>query len=42
MLTLDLWGVSFYAAVVFDLGKDFLVKSTLGHCDFEGKLYVST
>ena len=31
MLILDLWGVSFYAAVVFGLGKDFLFKSTLGH-----------
>ena len=31
LLILDLWGVSFYAAVVFGLGKD-LFKSTLGHC----------
>ena len=34
MLILDLWGVSFHAAVVFGLGKDFLFKSmSLGHCD---------
>ena len=32
MLILDLWGVSFYAAVVFGLGKEFLFKSALGHC----------
>ena len=32
MLILDLWGVSFHAAVIFGLGKDFLFKSTLGHC----------
>ena len=32
LLILDLWGVSFHAAVVFGLGKDFLFKSTLGHC----------
>ena len=32
MLILDLWGVSFHAAVVFGLGKDSLFKSTLGHC----------
>ena len=32
MLILDLWDVSFHAAVVFGLGKDFLFKSTLGHC----------
>ena len=31
MLILDLWGVSFHAAVVFGLGKDFLFKFTLGH-----------
>ena len=31
-MILDLWGVSFHAAVVFGLGKDFLFKSTLGHC----------
>ena len=33
LLILDLWGVSFLAAVVFGLGKDFLFKSTLGHCE---------
>ena len=34
MLILDLWGrVSFHAAVVFGLGKDFSFKSTLGYCD---------
>ena len=32
MLNLDLWGISFHAAVVFGLGKDFLSKSALGHC----------
>ena len=32
LLILDLLGVSFHAAVVFGLGKDFLFKSTLGHC----------
>ena len=32
MLTLDLWGVSIHAAVVFGMGKDFLFKSTPGHC----------
>jgi len=32
LLILDLWGVSPHAAVVFGLGKDFLFKSTLGHC----------
>ena len=26
MLILDLWGVSFHAAVVFGLGKDFLFE----------------
>ena len=31
-MILDLWGVSFHAVVVFGLGKDFLFKSTLGHC----------
>ena len=35
LLILDLWGVSFHAAVVFGLGKDFLLKSTLGHCEEE-------
>ena len=32
MLILDLLGVSFHAAVVFGLGKDFLFRSTIGHC----------
>ena len=32
MLILDLWGISFHAVVVFDLGKDLLFKSVLGHC----------
>ena len=32
MLILDLWGISFHAAVVFGLGKDLLFKSVLGHC----------
>ena len=32
MPILDLWGVSFHAVEVFGLGKDFLIKSTLGHC----------
>ena len=30
-MILDLWGVSFHAAVVFGLLRDFLFKSTLGH-----------
>ena len=29
LLILDLWGVSFHAAVVFGLGKDFFFESTL-------------
>ena len=33
LLNLDLWGISFHAAVVFGLGKDFLFKYALGHCD---------
>ena len=33
MLILDLWGISFHAAVVFGLGKEFLFKSALGHCE---------
>ena len=33
MLILELWGVSFHAAVVLGLGKDFLFKSALGHCE---------
>ena len=33
LLILDLWGESFHAAVVFGLGKVFLFKSTLGHCE---------
>ena len=32
LLILDLWGISFHAAVVFGLGKDILYKSVLGHC----------
>ena len=28
----DIRSMGFYAAVVFGLGKDFLFKSTLGHC----------
>ena len=30
-------GVSFQAAVVFGLGKDFLFESTLGHCEWGKK-----
>ena len=30
---LDLWGINFHAVVVFGLGKNFLFKSVLGHCD---------
>ena len=30
-------GVSFHAAVVFGLGKDFMFKSTLGHCVYIGQ-----
>ena len=30
MLILDLWGISFYAVVVFGLGKNILFKSILG------------
>ena len=33
LVILDLWGISFHAAVVFGLGKDILFKSVLGHCD---------
>ena len=33
LLILDLWGLSFHAAVNFDLGRHFLFKSTLGHCE---------
>ena len=33
LLILDLWGISFLAAVVYGLGKDFLFKSALGHCE---------
>ena len=33
LLILDVWGLKFYAAVVFGLGKHFLFKSTLGHCE---------
>ena len=33
LLTLDLWGISVHAAVVFVLGKDFLFKYALGHCE---------
>ena len=36
LLILDLWGISFHAAVVFGLGKDFLFKYALGHCDLKG------
>ena len=32
LLILYLWGVSFHAAVVFGLGKDYLFKLTLGRC----------
>ena len=32
LLILDLWGISFHAAVVFGLGKDLLYKSVLGRC----------
>jgi hypothetical protein len=32
LLILDLWGISFHAAVVFGLGKDFLFRSAIGHC----------
>ena len=34
MLILDLWGISFHAVVVFGLGKNLLLKSALGHCEF--------
>ena len=33
LLILNLWGISFHAVVVFGLGKNFLFKSVLGHCD---------
>ena len=32
MLSLDLWGISFHAVVVFGLGKNLSFKSVLGHC----------
>ena len=28
-----IWGISFHTVVIFGLGKDFLFKSVLGHCD---------
>ena len=33
LLILDPWGISFHAVVVFALGKNFLFKSALGHCE---------
>ena len=33
LLILSLWVISFHAAVVFVLGKDFLFKYALGHCE---------
>ena len=33
---LDLWGISLYAVIVFDLGKNLLFKSVLGHCEGVG------
>ena len=33
MIILDLWGIYFHTVVVLGLGKDFLFKSILGHCD---------
>ena len=35
LMILDLWGISFHALVVFGLGKNFLLKSALGHCEEE-------
>ena len=32
LVILDLWGISFHAAVVFGLGKDLSFKSVLGRC----------
>ena len=32
LLSLDLWGISFHAVVVFGLGKNLSFKSVLGHC----------
>ena len=37
MLILDLRVVSFHAEEIFGLGKAFLFKSTLGHCDKDVK-----
>ena len=34
-------GVIFHAAVVFGLGKEFLFKSTLGHCDGKSQDHLS-
>ena len=42
MLILDLWGISFYAVVVFDLGKNLLFKSVLGHCVVTQALHFDT
>ena len=42
MLILDLWGISFHTVVVFDLVKNFLFKSALGHCGMKGKLKKDT
>ena len=43
LLILDLWGISFHAVIVFDLGKNLLFKSVLGHCVREmiGSLFVT-
>ena len=32
LLIIDLWGISFHAAIVFGLGKNLFFKSVLGHC----------
>ena len=33
LLILDLWGIGFYAVVVFSVGKDLLFKYVLGRCN---------
>ena len=40
LLILDLWDVGFHA--VFGLAKNFLFKSTLGHCDILFLLFFVT
>ena len=38
-MTLDLWGISFHAVVVFCPGKNLLFKSILGRCDVHSVMH---